>query len=104
MAKYPAVAFGGAFRLYLCPLSRYRGKGPTVHGMSRERTIWIDPRTKDLAGTLVHELYHIQNPSWTEEVVLRAEEDWGQFAPWQEKAKAVQLLASAKMAGKGEYP
>lgn len=104
--KYPKIHLERAVRILLAPLGRYRGKGPTTHGMSSRplMRIWIDPRRKELLGTLVHELYHIQHPDWSEAQVERAEEEWLDHASWKEKAKALQLLSRAKVATPAEYP
>ena len=99
------VNLGGAFRLLLTPLGRYKNKDePMLHGMQRERTIWIDPRTPDPLGTLVHELYHMQYPSMTEDEVMDAEEEWMKRATWRQRAQALMLFARAKVASKDEMP
>jgi hypothetical protein len=72
--------------------------------MQRERTIWIDPRTCDPLGTLIHELYHMQYPSWSEGRVMDAEERWMKTAPWRDKATALMLLGRAKIATSEEMP
>jgi len=104
VGKYPKVNLGGAVKILFAPLKRYRGKGPTIHGMQRDRTVWLDPRSNMQDSTLVHELYHLQYPNWTEEMVMRAEEEFIAHAPWQVRAKAIRILGTARIAGKEEMP
>lgn len=68
-------------------------------GTACGRVITLDPRLPDVARTLVHELIHVQHPSWPEDRVEAAEEMRWQRMGWREKGRLLQMLGSAKLEG-----
>ena len=91
-----------AIRIVLAPLKRYQSKverlkGETVYGMSKDRTIYIDPRAPNPVSTLYHELTHVNHPSWTEEQVEIAEHQWWKKSTWKQKAELLRWLGHAEV-------
>lgn len=92
-----------AVRIVFAPLfhrsKRARDQGLRTHGQARGRTVWIDPRGKNVARTLLHELIHVQHPSWTEQRVTAEEARRWDRMTWRAKARLFQMLGSAILEG-----
>lgn len=56
-------------------LGRYGGRTHTVHGRTFkvDRIVYIEERLKDYSQlhTMIHEIFHVQNPEWSETMVTR---------------------------------
>jgi hypothetical protein len=78
-----------------------RQAGLYVHGYTVQpgRTIVIDPRGSTVLETLVHELVHVEHPSWSEASVQEETERRMKRMTWKQKAKLYQLLGTAKLEG-----
>lgn len=88
-----------AVRLILAPIGR-RHRGPTwLLGKAHGRTIHLDPRCRDIARTLLHELLHVRHPSWSEAAVRVEEKRRWDRMTWREKARLYQMLGSAQLEG-----
>lgn len=85
-----------AVRIIFKPLGREHSLGQASLG---ERTIWIDPRGKWPAHTLLHELLHVRHPSWTEWRVKRETARQWKRMGWREKARLLKMLSSARLDG-----
>lgn len=70
--------------------------------MTQGRTIWIDPRDASAARTLLHEIMHLENPSWSESHVLREEARLWKRLHWREKAHLLRMFGRAKVGGEDE--
>ncbi len=92
-----------AIKIIFAPLNNrskeHREKGMVVEGEALGRTIWLDPRSSDIGITLLHEMIHIQKPSYTEkEVVQETKKRWTKMS-WKEKARLLKLLGHAELEG-----
>lgn len=92
-----------AIRIIFAPLflreKKIREAGGYVHGTARGRTIEIDPRSSAILDTLVHELTHIDHPSWPEVDVRAHTKKRMTKMGWKEKARLLKLLGSAMIEG-----
>lgn len=92
-----------AIRIIFAPLHKrdkeVREKGWELHGKALGRTIWLDPRSKDILDILVHELTHIAHPSWEEKEVESHTQKRLSKMSWKEKANLLRLLGSAELEG-----
>lgn len=92
-----------AVRIIFAPLflrdKVVREAGAFLHGNARGRTIWIDPRSSSLLETMVHELTHVDHPSWSEEGVEAHTQKRMKKMSWKEKARLLKLLGSAIIEG-----
>lgn len=86
--KKPAV------RIHLAPLRRHNACGLSVPA---DRTIWVDPREPWPAHTLLHELIHVENPSWSESRVIRETARRWKKLDWKGAAELLQLLGRARL-------
>lgn len=101
MRRRPAV------RIVFRPLlRRHRGivtfaqvivrKGKPERG---ERVISIDPRVREPARYLLHELIHLERPAASETwVKAETARRWAR-ASWREKAELLRMLGAARMEG-----
>ena len=86
-----------AVRVILAPLGRHN-----AHGMQQSRTVWVDPRTQCPPRILLHELLHLDNPSWSETRVKRETgRRWRRMA-WREKAELLRLFGAARVGWEDE--
>lgn len=93
-----------AVRIILAPIFKrdkaVREAGHFLHGKAEGRVITIDPRgAETVLDTLVHELTHVRNPSWSEQAVREYTSRRMKKMGWKEKARLLQLLGSAKIEG-----
>jgi hypothetical protein len=92
-----------AIRIIFAPLSKrikeHREQGLNTYGQSANRTIWLDPRNSEILDTLVHELAHVNHPSWSEEEVLDYTKKRMKKMGWKEKARLLKLLGYALIEG-----
>jgi hypothetical protein len=79
------------------PLKRH-----VARGMSQGRKIWIDPRTPWPHHVLLHELIHVENPSWSETRVSEETTRRWKVMTWRQKAELLQLLGSARVGENAE--
>jgi hypothetical protein len=63
------------------------------------RTVKIDPRGSALLETLVHEVAHINNPSWTEKMVQDYTKIRLKKMGWKEKANWLKMFGNAIIEG-----
>lgn len=92
-----------AIKIIFAPLNNRhkleREKGLIVDGKTIGRTIWLDPRSKDIGETLLHEMIHLRKPSLSEkDVIAETKKRWGKMS-WKEKANLLRLLGSAELEG-----
>jgi hypothetical protein len=89
-----------AIRVIFAPLF-LRGKktGLYTHGETRDRTIWLDPRSSEIVKTMVHELLHLKHPSWSEEAVVTETVRRLKKMGWKEKARLLQLVGKGTIEG-----
>ena len=88
-----------AIRIILGPLQRHAPKGTFLHGMQKGRTIFIDPRSRDIVNTFVHERLHLENPSASEAWVEKETKRLIGKITWQEAAEILKLIGRAKIGG-----
>ncbi len=92
-----------AIRIIFAPLFLrdrvVREAGAYLHGNARGRTIWLDPRSSSLLETMVHELTHVEHPSWSEQEVEAYTQRRMKKMGWKEKAHLLKLLGSAIIEG-----
>lgn len=81
-----------AVRIILAPLARHGARG-----MQQGRTVWVDPRTPWAHHTLLHELIHLDNPSWSETRVRRETASRWRRMGWREKATLLRMFGGARM-------
>ena len=86
-----------AVRIILKPLKRHQ-----AWGMQMGRTVWVDPRDPRAAATLLHELLHMENPSWSEWRVIRETARQWRRMGWREKAELLRLFGGARLGGEDE--
>lgn len=79
-----------ALRIVLVPLGR-----TGAHGHALQRTIWVDPRQPWPAHTLLHEMIHVENPSWSETAVRRETTRRWRRMTWQQKAALLRMFGRA---------
>lgn len=96
-----------ALRIKFAPLFKrekaVREAGQFLHGTARGRTIELDPRGSDILRTMVHEMTHIDHPSWTEKQVLDYTEVRLRKMSWKKKASILKLLGSAIIEGEDSH-
>jgi hypothetical protein len=100
------VSLRPAVRIVFAPMSHrygtYRRDGRKVLGDTRGRVVRVDPRSGTPARILLHELLHVQHPSWSEATVLVEERRrWARMS-WRGKARLYQMLGSARLEGDSE--
>lgn len=92
-----------AIKIIFAPLfkrdKRVREAGLSLHGKALGRTMWLDPRSKDILDTFVHERAHIDHPSWTEKEVRDYTKKRISKMSWKEKARILKLLGNAIIEG-----
>jgi hypothetical protein len=92
-----------AIRIIFAPLflreKKIREAGGFIHGRAQNRTIELDPRSSSILDTLVHELTHIDHPSWSEAEVRAHTKKRMTKMGWKEKARLLKLLGSAIIEG-----
>lgn len=92
-----------AIRIIFAPIANrskeHREKGLVLDGMALNRTIWLDPRSLNIVDTLVHELAHVDHPSWTEKEVQDYTKKRMKKMGWKEKARLLKLLGYAQIEG-----
>jgi hypothetical protein len=92
-----------AFRLIFAPLNNrdkaLREKGFVLDGSTLGRTIRLDPRSPNILDTLVHEMAHMDHPSWPEEEVRTYTKKRMKKMGWPEKARLLKLLGFAELEG-----
>lgn len=76
-----------------------RRKGLFLHGYTQNRTIVLDPRSSTLLETLVHEMVHMEHPSWAESVVIEETRRRMGKLTWKQRGRLYQMLGSAKLEG-----
>lgn len=81
-----------AVRIILAPLGRHY-----AWGMQQSRTVWIDPRTLSPHRILLHELIHLDNPSWSETRVRRETARRWKRMTWKSKAALLRMFGQARM-------
>ena len=88
-----------ALRIVLKPLQREpeARKARRLYGLSSGRTIWIDPRYSNVIYTLLHELIHVERPSWSETQVKRETTRRWKKLGWREKAELYRMLGRARL-------
>jgi len=87
-----------AVRIILAPiLHRYAIE--RREGEAYRRTAWIDPRATHPTKILFHELLHIRYPSWSETRVKYETARRWRKTNWKQRARLLQLLASARLEG-----
>ena len=64
----------------------------------------IDPRSRNVARTFMHELAHAARPLWSETRIRRWESKLWRGASWQEKALLLKKLAEARIWAGEEGP
>ena len=67
--------------------------------MQQGRTIWVDPRDPVAAQTLLHEITHLDNPSWSETRVRRETAARWRRMHWREKAELLRMFGGARLGG-----
>ena len=95
-----------AVKIVFAPLfyrnKKEREEGKVTHGEALRRTVKLDPRSSDIGKTLLHELLHVRNPSWSEQaVVTETNRKWKKMS-WKEKARMLRLLGSATLEGESQ--
>jgi hypothetical protein len=92
-----------AIKIIFAPLHNrdkgVRDKGWELHGKASGRTIWLDPRSKDILDTLVHEMTHVGHPSWGEKEVEAHTQRRLKKMSWKEKARLLKILGHAELEG-----
>jgi len=93
-----------AIRIIFAPLfnrdKAVRAQGLKLHGKAKGRTIWLDPRGGDtLIDTIVHEIAHVNHPSWTEKEVQEYTTKRLKKMSWKERARYLKMLGHAVMEG-----
>jgi len=97
-----------AIKIIFAPLfkreKKLREAGLNLHGkvLTPGRTMWLDPRSTYIVDTFVHEKYHIDHPSWTEEQVIEATKKKMARMTWKEHARILKLLGTATLEGESE--
>ena len=61
--------------------------------------MWLDPRSSELLPTFVHELTHIDHPSWSEDEVEAHTQKRLKKMSWKAKARMLKLLGGAILEG-----
>jgi len=92
-----------AVKVIFAPLfGRYkteRDRGRFVHGEATGRTIWLDPRSSEIVKTAVHELLHLEHPSWSEAAVVTETARRFKRMGWKEKARLLQMIGRGTIEG-----
>lgn len=92
-----------AIRIVFAPLflreKKLRERGHFLHGTANYRTIKLDPRGSTILETLIHEMTHIDKPSWSETKVKAHTRRQMAKLTWKQKANLLKLLGSAKIEG-----
>lgn len=83
-----------ALRIIFAPLKRHNARGMSAPS---DRTLWVDPRLPWPAHTLLHEMIHIENPSWSETRVRKETARRWRLASWRQKAEWLKLLGHAEV-------
>jgi len=79
--------------LLFAPLGQQGAHATAVQGL-----IQVDPRsTTPLARLLLHELFHVVRPMWSETRVRQWESKLWRSATWKEKAKLYKLLGKGRL-------
>lgn len=86
-----------AIRIILKPLGR-----DGAYAMQQRRTIWVDPRSRHPHHYLLHELIHLENPSWSETAVRGETARRWKRMTWREKAELLRMFGRAKIGGDEE--
>lgn len=92
-----------AIRIIFAPLNNrdkiVRERGYKVDGKAEGRTIWLDPRSLPILDTLIHEMTHVNHPSWSEQEVVDYTKKRMKKMGWKEKARLLKLLGYAEIEG-----
>lgn len=83
--------------VYLAPTLAWRGEQyPNgAHGASEGINIWFDPRSRaNLCRTIVHEILHVEHPTWTESKVRRETKKILDKMTWIEQAKLLRKVVT----------
>lgn len=67
-----------------------------------ERVVRLDPRSRDPHRFLLHELIHLERPSWSERAVQRETARRWRRMTWRDKAKLLLLLGRARLGASSE--
>ena len=70
-----------------------------AHGYQEGRTITLDPRSRELLPTYLHELIHLLHPSWSETRVFAEEKRRWRRLTWKDKARLARALGRGRLAG-----
>jgi hypothetical protein len=84
------------FRPTLSHRSRQLPKGSHGYYEYRKRLIALDPRSRELLSTYLHELLHMSHPDWSEAAVAREEKRRWKKMTWKDKARLAQALGKGR--------
>lgn len=83
-----------AIRIILAPLRRHNARG-----MQQGRIVWVDARCPWPHHTLLHELIHLDNPSWSETRVERETARRWKRMSWRQRSELLRLFGRARIGG-----
>ena len=82
-------------RIIFAPI-RHRYRGFTTEAAVIGRTIRVDPRSYNLAKSLLHEYTHILHPGWSERRVRAEESRLWRLLSWRQKAALYRRLGRGR--------